>query len=1304
MGIAEDSNRPLPEILNTVQEYLRQQRNIALDRLNFVNRRQRGDETFSEYYAALREAAEDADLQNMDADTWLATLILVGVKEDTTRQKLLEEDTAPNLERTRQICLAQEKATRHGTSISAAGKDNNGDINATTAYKRGRSQQREQAAQKNRTPHQQGRGATGERTCPGCGKKPAHNRHDCPAQGKKCNKCGKKNHFASVCRSTDRVPNNDNKKGNVGYIHAVSSRPGNDIYDLPRVQVQVRAAQGGPKRMLTAVADSGASANVIGSDILKKLNIQQGRLWRTPNVLTAANNMPLKLTGRIPVAISRGDRSAKTSFYVSPEHKGALICYRTCVQLGIINEIQSLKATEEKPGDTKRAKSTDPAKIKAALLEEYADVFDNEDKPLPPMDGPPMQIELAQEAQPVCHTNPRPIPFAMRDEVKNLLDGLVKKQVLAKVEEPTEWVHPMTVVRKPSGKLRLCVDLRGLNKYVLRPHHPTRAPRDTIADIPADTHWFSTFDASCGYFQVPLHEDSQPLTTFITPWGRYKHLRTTMGLSSAGDEYNRRGDQALEGLENTRKLVDDVLVHDTSKDIQDHERRVRHFLDRCREAGITLNPSKFTFGAPEVKFAGYIVGREGIKADPEKIEALTKFPKPQNISDVRSFLGLVEQLAGYSKEVSGAMAPLRPLLSPKNAFIWTSDHDRAFQATKAALASPPVLQPFDPKWETTLHTDASRLKGLGFVLMQKNPKEQRWHLVECGSRFISPTESRYAMVELELLAVVWAVQKLRLYLLGLPHFKVVTDHKPLVGILDKQSLDAVDNGRLKRLKIKLAPYTFTTEWRKGSSHQMADSLSRAPVTQPTAEETKEAEELLTAVSAICAIHALEDPEETGKKPPPHLADPVLQKLRKAGEDDPTYLELLNAVKDGAWNNTRDEVKAFRKHADTLSVDDGLVLLGHRVVVPRGHRREVLLRLHASHQGTERTQRRARQSVWWPGITSDIKSMVENCDKCQLYRPSQPRETLKTDPPPQRVFEEIGADFFEVRGQHYLVVVDRLSGFPLVYPFSAPPTAKSTIGKLVWHFAHYGVPVVLRSDGGLQFASEKTRAFLANWGVNHVMSTPHYPQSNGLAESAVKATKALLKKTGSFTDEFHEGMLELRNTPRDGGKSPAEIVTGRPLRSRVPTHWRAFSSENLKTMEQYDATRAELAKKTEERYNASAKDLPEIGVGSFVRVQDPVSKLWDRTGHVVSRGKSRDYRIKMPSGRVLWRNRRFLKPAPEPNTGDTASPPSGDKSPGPRKEPEEADQASSTPGTPASGRLLPRRSSRVRFKPDRLHYH
>ena len=267
----------------------------------------------------------------------------------------------------------------------------------------------------------------------------------------------------------------------------------------------------------------------------------------------------------------------------------------------------------------------------------------------------------------------------------------------------------------------------------------------------------------------------------------------------------------MEGLKDQEKVVDDVLLHKAT--IPEHVAQVRAFLQRCREKGITLNPKKFHFLQQSVKFAGYLVTSEGIKADPDKVSAIANFPKPTNITDLRSFFGLVEQLAPFSKETAGTMEPLRPLMSMKNVFNWDANHDAAFEATKKVLVSPPILTTYDPQLETTLHTDASRTKGLGYVLMQKHPEGNK--LVECGSRFVTDTESRYAMVELELQAVVWAIKRCKLYLQGLPHFNLIVDHQPLVTILDKYTLDAVDNRRLQNMKSKLTLYNFTTTWQKG---------------------------------------------------------------------------------------------------------------------------------------------------------------------------------------------------------------------------------------------------------------------------------------------------------------------------------------------------------------------------------------------------------------------------------------------------------------------------------------------------------
>ncbi len=217
-----------------------------------------------------------------------------------------------------------------------------------------------------------------------------------------------------------------------------------------------------------------------------------------------------------------------------------------------------------------------------------------------------------------------------------------------------------------------------------------------------------------------------------------------------------------------------------------------------------------------------------------------------------------------------------------------------------------------------------------------------------------------------------------------------------------------------------------------------------------------------------------------------------------------------------------------------------------------------------------------------------------------------------------------------------------------------------------------------------------------------MSTAAYPQSNGLAESAVKTLKALVKKHGNkaSSEEFHEGFLELCNTPRTGGKSPAEIVFGHPLRSRVPAHHKSFDPQWLVPLDEHDRKTAEIAAKAAERYDASSKSLPPLQVGTEVLIQTPQSKLWDRTGKIISIGRSRDYQIRLPSGRCLWRNRRFLRPLPaEPK-------PQESKHNEPKPQPPKSQNDQPAPNrrqnqTKPDNNQPIRSSKRVRFKPDRL---
>ena len=212
--------------------------------------------------------------------------------------------------------------------------------------------------------------------------------------------------------------------------------------------------------------------------------------------------------------------------------------------------------------------------------------------------------------------------------------------------------------------------------------------------------YFSSYDAKHGYWQIPLATNSQKLTTFTTPWGRFKFLRGPMGLLFTGDEYCRRTDAALCHLPRLHRVIDDMLCEADDLDTCYNDARV--LLQTCRENHMTLGKKKLTFAATEVKFDGYIVSGAGVKSDPAKIDAIAKFPKPTDITEMHSFLGLVNQLGDFSPHIATAALPLLSLLRPTESFLWSPDHDNAFEEVKHELTPPPVLAHFDPLADTEL--------------------------------------------------------------------------------------------------------------------------------------------------------------------------------------------------------------------------------------------------------------------------------------------------------------------------------------------------------------------------------------------------------------------------------------------------------------------------------------------------------------------------------------------------------------------------------------------------------------------------
>ena len=544
--------------------------------------------------------------------------------------------------------------------------------------------------------------------------------------------------------------------------------------------------------------DSGANVDAIGPDSLKRLQLSNNSLKKSGKAdITAANGSTFTNIGSFSANIRLSGHSVDTTVQVVEElrRKPMILKWTTCQALRILSHefplphtcssshVMSTGTTIAGSAQAKRvstssgkARAASPQSVLRSLMDEYSDVFGS--MVTNKMKGDEFRIQLTPDAAPFSVRACRRVPVPILGKLKKELDQMEAQGIIRKITEPTQWCAPIVIVpKKQSDEIRVCTDFSRLNQFIVRERYFSPTPSELISQVDlSKCQYFTVMDALKGYYLVPLDEQSQPLTTFITPQGRYCYRVAPMGLSSISEHYNRRMDQAFDDLKSVRHIVDDCLI--ASASWEEHVEDVRNFLQRCREHGISLNDRKITFGQKCVTFAGLQISSSGYSLDPQLIKALRCFPTPTNKSDIRSFFGLVNQLSSVSDQIARLLTPLQPLLRKDTVFRWDDEFQRAFEEARRELTKIPLcVSYFDSSKPTRMSTDASRLNGIGFVIRQQHP-DGHWRVIQAGSRFLTDTEKRYAMIEIEMSAIVWAMSKGRMFLEGLKHFDLWTDHKP----------------------------------------------------------------------------------------------------------------------------------------------------------------------------------------------------------------------------------------------------------------------------------------------------------------------------------------------------------------------------------------------------------------------------------------------------------------------------------------------------------------------------------------------
>ena len=1139
-------------------------------------------DTVQEYYEYLSTLADTCGFADKNAE--IKSKIISGCKSKKLKMKGLHNPNMTLVE------LLDQARTYEITEKSArAMQDKDSTIDSVQKHKSKEKKHSHASASKE--------------ICGSCGYR--HRGDKCPAKGKACMNCEGIGHFASVCprppKKGKREPKKQFKK-----VQSVEVDSEDDFFlgsvdnadDSPwMTKVEIK------KTKLNFKIDTGADVSVMSNQTYKKLQPRPELQSTTASLRSPGGKLDCKGYFETEVQTEKG--SGQLKIFVLEGNTENLLSREAAARFGFVQRVDEIF------GDVPKSVQCKPVKI---LLNE--------------------------KAEPYVQTTARRIPIPQLPKVEEELKRMEKAGVIERITEPTEWCAPIVPVAKPNGKVRICTDFKRLNVAVKRERYILPTLEDIVHKLHGSTV-FSKLDATAGYWQIPLDPATAKLTTFITPFGPFFYRRLPFGISSASEIFQRTMEDILGDIEGVESFQDDVLLH--SKTTAEHEELKKKVFERVKTAGLTLNKDKCEFDKAEITFLGHIIDGNGLRPDPSRVQTIQDFQAPTDITKLRSFLGMINYVGRFIPNLSDIIRPLNELLRQDTAWTWGPDQRASFARVKELVSKSATLAFFQVDKPTIVSADASSY-GLGAVLLQES--EGEWRPIAYASRSLSAAERGYAQIEKECLASVWSCEKFQRYLVGLPHFRILTDHKPLISLINKKDIQDTPV-RCQRMLMRLMRFNVTAEFVPGKEMVVADALSREPAIEDESER----------IDSITQQVRVQVDEMKAAWP---ASDQKLEQLKQATRQDIQLPYVIQYTMHGWPASRQDVMLAARDFYDVrheLSVYDGLLLRGNRIVIPYEHRKQTLETIHEGHLGINKCRERAGQAVWWPGISKEIADRVSSCKICLKKRPSHHAEPLINTPLPERPFQKVAADLFEFKKKNYLVFVDYYSRW-LEIASMGNITSDTTIGRLKNIFARYGVPATLMTDEGTQFTSASFQRFSRAWNFVHDSSSPHFHQANGAAERAVRTAKEILEQ-----DDPLLALLTYRSTPiPELGASPAELAFGRRIRTTLPILPRQLDSP---VISKEDFKRRDTALKTRQKRNhdsrRGARPLPALKPGDSVTMKLEGEKRWGKQGRVREMLSPRSYSVETDGGGCVRRNRRHLQRMPDtPESGSGSLP---DREPG-----------------------------------------
>lgn len=722
-------------------------------------------------------------------------------------------------------------------------------------------------------------------------------------------------------------------------------------------------------------------------------------------------------------------------------------------------------------------------------------------------------IELLPDTKPIKQRY-----YPVSPHKQRIIDDELEKMLGENVIEPCKspWSSPVCLVPKKDGTYRFCIDFRQLNAVTKKDAYPLPYI-SSILDQLRNARYLSTIDIKSAYWQVPVKESCRDYTAFTVPGrGLYRFCRMPFGLTNAPATFQRLVDSILgpELQPSVLVYLDDIVV--VSSDFNSHLEDLKNVLDRLIGAGLVVSREKCKFCRTELKYLGFIVDKNGLRPDPDKVNAILNLPRPKNATDIRRFIGTASWYRRFIPNFSTILSPLSQLVRKNSKWNWTDECDSSFQSIKEQLVSAPILYCPDFSRPFTLQTDASAY-GIGAVLSQDLDDGE--HVISYLSRSLTRQEQKYSTTERECLAVIWSVEKLRHYLEGVP-FVVITDHHSLLWLHRLKD----PQGRLARWALRLQPYNFTIIHRKGKDHVVPDLLSRSVPIVGLVSETK--------VSP---------------------ADKWYVAMCRRVVEHPANYPQWRVEKGKLYKYVHNRIPELSNDIDNW-----------KIVVPKEDRLSVLQRDHddvtSGHLGIHKTYSRICQNFYWPKLKPDVYNYVRKCPTCAAYKTEQklPAGLMGNRPAVWQPWQLISADFvgpFPRSPAGYtalLVITDYFSKYVLTFPVRSA-NAK-TLAKILEEnvFLVFGAPQYFMSDNGGPFRSTEVQSLCKKYGVKTFFTALYYPRAN----HTERTNKVLKTMISTYVKDSHRHWdrniaaltCAIRTTQHETtGYSPYYINFGREMK-------------------------------------------------------------------------------------------------------------------------------------------------------------